>query len=117
MEFSVLTKSLICSELEISGGNTADCFDAFDYNRKEVVHVRSSKKNIIFTIDWQPQNHLNSLRIIYIFKKNMYFDIEMNILDTNNKVLYTSLLNTSVSIKYNHFMYEITFLCLLLASI
>lgn len=81
----------------ISGDNT--CFEVFNYNKRD---VHNSNKSEILSFEWQQQNDMNSLSIIYIFNKNSYFDIDVGIYDQNFQELYNVLkLNTDVSIKYN----------------
>lgn len=78
-----------------------DCFEVFDYDSKKMLH--DSQMTSILTIEWKPQNRLNSLRIIYTFPKNMYFDINIGVYDEfNNTNCLQTISNTDVSIKYNY---------------
>lgn len=112
MWFSKLHSSFICTDVGISVENSTNCFGVFDYGFK--AGIRNKRK--ILTIEWQQQNYLNSLRITYIFKRNIYFDIEIDIYDKNNNKLYTSLLNADVSIKCNQFVHVIILLWLQLRT-
>lgn len=112
MWFFKLHSSFICTDVGISVESTTNCFEVFDYDNRAGIQNKSE----VLTIEWQQQNHLNSLRITYLFKKNIYSDIEIDIYDKNNNKLYTSLLNADVSIKYNQFVHVIILLWLLIRT-
>lgn len=65
----------------------------------EVVWLSRGILETILSITWIPQSALNYLGIVYMFKRNIYYDVKIQINNEYEDELYTSLLDTDVSRK------------------